>query len=274
MKSLLRNQDMLRQRGVAIPGPGRYRPLLRDTLNAMHRQPASPEAREVLLDAILDDASAERVILSNPNFFRTAGTALQAGRLYPDAAVRMNHMAALFPEDEIEIFLALRNPATFLPILYDVALDRSDEGFWGEADVLDVRWSDLIEDIRQAVPDMPVTVWCNEDAPLIWARIIREMAGLEAGEKIVGGFDLLATIMHKEGMQRFRAYIDSRPEMTESQKHRVMIAFLDKFALDDEVEEELDMPDWTEELVEEITTAYDEDIQRIEAMPGVKVLSP
>ena len=141
MKSILRNKEMLRARGMAVPGPGRYRTLMRDTLNALHRQAPSENAREILLDAILDEEPAERVLLSDPNFFRTPGTAVQAGRLYPAAASRMAHMAALFPEDEIEIFIAMRNPAALLPIFHGVSLDPSEGAFWGGRAPQEIRWS-------------------------------------------------------------------------------------------------------------------------------------
>ena len=58
------------------------------------------------------------------------------------------------------------------------------------------------------------------------------------------------------------------------QKRRVIAAFLDKFALDEEIEEELDMPGWTEELVAELTEVYDEDVLAIQRIPGVTVLTP
>jgi len=274
MKSILRNKEMLRTRGMAVPGPGRYRTLMRDTLNALHRQAPSENAREILLDAILDEEPAERVLLSDPNFFRTPGTAVQAGRLYPAAASRMAHMAALFPEDEIEIFIAMRNPAALLPIFHGVSLDPSEGAFWGGRAPQEIRWSDTLHDIRAAVPDVPITVWCNEDMPLLWATIIRAICGLPEGEKIVGGFDLLSSIMSREGMQRFRAYIDSHPNMSEIQKRKVIAAFLDKFALEEEIEEELDMAGWTEELVEELTALYDEDMDLVAQLPGITFLSP
>lgn len=274
VKSLLRNQGMLRKKGVVVPGPANYRSLIRDTLNAMHRHAAAENAREILLDVLLDDAPADRVVLSDPNFYRTAGTAIEKGMLYPAAATRMMHMSNLFPDDDLEIFLGMRNPATLVPILHSVAADKTDAGFWGTRDVRDIRWSETIAQIKQAVPHVPITVWCNEDMPLIWSQIIREMAGLEFHEKISGGFDLLAAIMSKEGMQRFRAYLDSHPDMTEMQKRRVIAAFLDKFALEEEIEEELDMPGWTEALVDELTEQYDEDVLDIQRMPGVTVISP
>ena len=128
--------------------------------------------------------------------------------------------------------------------------------------------------IREAAPNVPITLWCNEDTPLIWAQIIRDLAGLEHGEKITGGFDLLSDIMSREGMRRFRAYLHEHQGMTEMQKRRVIAAFLDKFALEDALEEELDIPGWTDELVEELTEIYDEDVFHIQRMPGVQMITP
>jgi hypothetical protein len=42
-------------------------------------------------------------------------------------------------------------------------------------------------------------VGCNEDTPLLWPQIIREPAGLELGEEIIGEFDLLNEIMSRGG---------------------------------------------------------------------------
>ena len=274
LKCLLRNQEDFAKLGVKVPGPSTYRNLFRDTLNAMHKTAPSEVAREVLLDAVLDEAPAERVILSDANFLRSPATALQGGALYGAAPVRMMRMAQLFPQDEIRIFMALRNPATLVPILFEKAADQSDAAFWGERGPRDLRWSDTIRELRKVAPEVPLTLWCNEDAPLIWAQIIREMAGLAPDTKIKGGFDLLHSIMSPEGMQRFRGYLDTHPDMSEAQKRRVITAFLDKFALPEEIEEEIDMPGWTEELIEEMTALYDADVEEIRAMPGVTFLTP
>lgn len=274
LKCLLHNKDTFAKRGIAVPGPSSFRGLFRDTLNAMHKAPPGPEARDILLDAALDDASADRIVLSDPNFFRTPATAVMKGHLYPDAATRMMHMAQLFPDDDIEIFMAIRNPASLVPILFDKSMNQNDGPFWGTLTALDLRWSDTLGQIREAAPDIPITVWCNEDLPLIWSQVIREIAGLELHEKITGGFDLLAKIMSKEGMQRFRTYLDSHPDMSEIQKRRVIAAFLDKFAIDDEIEEELDMPGWTEELVDEMSDIYDDDMAIIQRIPGVTMITP
>ncbi|KEJ90155.1 hypothetical protein [Sulfitobacter donghicola] len=274
MKCLLRNADDFAARGVMVPGQSKYRGIMRETLNAMVSAPASEMARDVLMDAMLDEGEAERVILSDANFFRTPKTAVQEGMFYPAAPVRMMRMAQIFDQDDVEIFLGIRNPATLLPILYSKAEASNPADFWGSRDPRDILWSDTLDLLRQSVPDVPITVWCNEDTPLIWAHIIRQMAGLPDDQKIIGGFDLLSSIMSSEGMKRFRAYLKDHPVMTEHQKRRAIAAFLDKYALDDQVEEELDMPGWTEDLVDEMSDIYDNDVATIAALPGVRVLMP
>lgn len=274
IRCLLRNKDDFSKRGIAVPGPGKYRQLLRSTLRAMQSAPPDPSARDVLLDAILDEEAADRMLLSNAHFFGVARSAVQNGVLYPHAAERLANLQRLFPQDDLEVFMAIRNPATFLPLVLEKSPDQDIADLLGETDPRDVKWSELLTVLRQAAPGIPITVWCNEDTPLTWAQIIRDMAGLEHGQKIIGGFDLLKTIMSAEGMKRFRAYLHEHRNMTEMQKRRVIVAFLDKFALDDEIEEELDFPGWTTELVDEMTEIYDEDVQTIERIPGVQFISP
>ncbi|MFD2739959.1 hypothetical protein ACFSUD_10290 [Sulfitobacter aestuarii] len=274
VRSLLANSEALRERGVVMSRPGTYRSLFRDTLNAMHKTPASPEAREVLLDAVLGETRPERAILSDANFFRTPATAVREGVFYPAAGVRMARMAQLFPDDELEIYISIRNPATLLPILHRVAGDQSDEGFWGDRTPRDMRWSQTIATLREKAPEIPITLWCNEDSPLLWERLLREMTGVGPDVPLEGTYDLLEAIMSPEGMARFRSYIAGRPGLSETQRCRVIGAFLDKFGLEEEIEEELDMPGWDEALVQEMSEAYDADLLLIEQIPRVRLITP
>ncbi|MEM8578235.1 MAG: hypothetical protein AAGF60_10320 [Pseudomonadota bacterium] len=273
-RCLLRNKQDFSRRGVSVPGPSRYRKMMRDTMNALAETSPAPGARDVVLDAILDDEDADRVILSIPHFFAAPRGSLGFGQLYHKAAERMATAQALFPHDQIELFMAVRNPATFLPMLATQIPAEGLQSFFAQTDPLELRWSDTFKAIRAAAPQAAITVWCNEDTPLIWAQIIREMAGLEHGTKIVGGFDLLSEIMSAEGMARFRGYLKEHPNMTEMQKRRVIAAFLDKFAIEDEIEEEIDMPGWTDDLIEDLTDAYDEDVAEIARIPGVTLIAP
>ncbi|MDG1130284.1 MAG: hypothetical protein P8N68_14425 [Paracoccaceae bacterium] len=274
IKCMLKNNEAFGKLGVAVPGPSRYRRLLRDTLHAMSEGAPAPDAREVLLDAILEGDPPDRMILSNDNFFSVPKLAVGKGVFYPGAEVKLARLRALFPHDQIELCLALRNPATFLPAVFALAPDTDLLEFMNGSDPLNLRWSEMLGRIRHAVPDIKITVWCNEDTPLIWAHLIREMAGIAPNTKIIGGFDLLSEIMSPAGMKRFRAYLKAHPVMTEIQKRRVIAAFLDKFALDEEIVEEVDLPGWTDELITQVTELYEEDIFVIQRLPGVELIVP
>lgn len=273
-KTLLRNKADFAQRGVAIPGPGRYRPLLRETMTALHEAQPAPDARAVLLDAILDEADVDRVILSHVHIFGAPRACFREGRFYDLAPQRVAQLSQLFEGDTLELFIALRDPAAFLPALFAASPQDDMASFLRGASPFDIRWSDTLQEIRNAAPDVQVTAWCFEDMPLIWAEIIRELAGLDHGEKIIGGFDLLSQIMTKEGMQRFRAYLKSHADMSERQKRRVISAFLDKFVIDDEIEEELEAPGWTEYTVEALSEIYEDDINACARIPGVNFITP
>lgn len=274
IKCFLKNTEAFAARGTAVPGPSRYRRLIRDAVQAMADGDPAPDARAVLLEAIIDGDTPERMILSNDSFFGVPKLAVGKGVFYPGAEVKLARLCTLFAQDRIELTLALRNPATFVPAVFALAPDADLISFLDGADPRQLRWSELLGRIKTALPDLEVTVWCNEDTPLLWAHLIREMAGLEPNTKIIGGFDLLSEIMSKPGMQRFRAYLKAHPALNEIQKRRVIAAFLDKFALHDAIEEEVDLPGWTDHLIREMTELYEEDIFTIQRMPGITLITP
>lgn len=274
LKCLLRNKAQLARHGTAVPGPGKYRTLLKEAYKAMLNAPPAEDAREVLIDAILDEETADRLVLSNENFFGSQRYALDGNTLYPLAEERLDQTRQLFHLDRIELFLAIRNPASFLPLVLRKASAKRLHEVLSTTDPAALRWSDLLTRIRAALPEIPITVWCNEDTPLIWGQLLREMGGLDHGAPVEGELDLLAEIMSPDGMQRLKAYLAARPELTEIHRRRVYAAFLDKFAIDEAVEEELDLPGWTEELVDDLTERYDEDLLRIQRIPDVTLITP
>ena len=274
MKCLLRNNEIYARVGAVVPGPGKYRQLLRATLSSMRDHAPDPHARDVLMDAILDNEQADRVVLSNPHFFGVVNAALRHGHLYPAAAERMANLRRLFPYDDLEMFMAIRNPATFIPNAYRKSEDPSFAHFMDGVDPRDVHWSSMIDAIRDAAPDVPITVWCNEDTPMIWPQVLREIGGLEHDTPVEGGYDILKDIMSREGMARMEAYLAKYPDLTEMQRRRVVAAFLDKFAIPEALEEEIEVEGWTAALLDDLTERYDEDVARIKRTPGVTLIEP
>lgn len=276
LKSLAKNTEMFAERGISLPKPRSYRADMRSTLGEVQNAAQRDELRARFLDNLVDKSvkSPDRILMSHSNFFGVPKIAIRQNMIYPDAAERLLDFCNIFEQDEVEIFLAIRNPATFLPAMLGGTPCKSIDDLTNNSIPTALRWSELVTRIRAAVPQASLTVWCNEDTPLLWEELLREMAGLDATQPIEGGNDLLDEIMSKEGMSRYQSYIDSHPGMTEMQKRRVIAAFLDKFALDDELEEELDIPGWTEDFIDALTEIYDEDLYEMSRLPGVNLIMP
>lgn len=273
VKSLLKNVEVLSQEGVFVPGPSRYRSVIRTVLNRLGGTTPGPDAQDVLLEEILDNDDADRLVLSNDSFLGQAKWAFRNGFLYKNAGSNSEKIRQLFPDHDVEFFLAVRNPATYVPALHKLTKATEFSKLIAGMDPDTLVWSDVIRDIRTANPEAPITVWCNEDTPLIWPEVMHEVTGVDPQVQFMGGFDILGQIMAKEGMKRLRSYLGSHTPATEIQRRRVLSAFLDKYAIDDEVEEELDLPGWTPELIDHLTDVYDDDMIEIGRIPGVTLLT-
>lgn len=273
VSTLLANAARLAREGIVVPNPESYRALLRDTLTSTRGSGVSHETEETLLDAVMDRDQAERVVFSNASFLAMRQRALHEGQLYPTAGQKCQWMAALFPSHSVEFHLGIRNPATFLPALFQGEKAQDFAAFLGGADPLRLSWADLVRGIREAVPAAPITVWCDEDTPLIWPEVLRAVAGHARATRLDRVDDFLVPLMTPDGMKRMLSYLDSHPPQTEAQRRRIVAAFLDKYALEAEMEMELDLPGWDEAYVDRLTQHYEQDVLRIARVPGVTLIT-
>ena len=273
LKCLLKNRELLSEHGIVVPGPKRYRNLLRDTAIQLKGNTASRDTQALILDKIMEEDVAERMVLSWDSFLSLAPWALN-GTLYPDAGPRVRAFSQIFPEIEAEFHIAIRNPATFLPALLAKLPHKTYDEFIGKANIYQLHWSQVVQRIISLNPGATLTIWCDEDTPLIWHEVLRAVAGLPDDVLLEGENDLLASLMSGEGMTRLQSYLESHPPSSIMQRRKIVSAFLDKFALPDRIDAELVMPSWTDSTVVELTRLYDEDVYRIANMPGVTFIAP
>ncbi|WP_370161677.1 hypothetical protein [Limimaricola soesokkakensis] len=275
LKSVTKNQPTLAERGIRVPGPARYRRLLRETIQHLRGAAPEPGTRDVLVDAIIDHGeTTERLVLGNPAFICTPARICDAGCFHELAGFKARALATLFPDDWIELFLGIRNPASFLPACWEQTRGRAFEEFMADLDPRTILWSDVLARLREAAPNAQLTVWCDEDSALLWPELVRALAGMSPDSPVEGAHDLVDEIMRPEGAARLRAYLDKHPPANAAQHRRIVSAFLDKYARDDAVETVIDLPGWDAALVAELTAIYEADLKRIAAMEGVRFISP
>jgi hypothetical protein len=273
IRCLLKNRGVLGAQGIVVPPPSRYRTLLRDTAIQLKGTPATAENQAFVLEQIMAEDSAERLILGWDNFLSFPNWALQ-GKLYPAAGERVRAFSCVFPDIETEYFLALRNPATFVPAILASQPGKDYAGFMAGVDPRDLRWSEMIGRIQAANPDARLTIWCDEDTPLIWPEVLQAISGHASDAPLEGQYDVLEMIMSAAGLKRLRAYIDTKGPFTTERRRRAVTAFLDKFATPEAVDYTINVPQWTADIVSEMTETYLADCAAIAAMPGVTFIAP
>ena len=271
VRCLLKNRAALADQGIIIPSPTRYRKLMRDTAVQLKGHAASEETQAMLLEQIMDEDRADRLVLSWDSFLSFPAWVVR-DTFYSFAGERIRAFTQIFPEIEAEFHLALRNPATFLPALRKRIQERGHEDVRFETDPLHLRWSDAVRQILKHNPGVPLTVWCDEDAPLIWPEVLQTVSGHAPGTVLEDDDEILAMVLTEAGIARMRAYCAQHPPASVTQRRRIATAFLEKFARPDQIEITVDMPGWTDDLVADLTARYLEDVERIRRMPGVTVI--
>ena len=272
VRCLLKNRAVLADEGIVVPSPTRYRKLLRDTAVQLKGATANIETQALVLEEIMDEDVAERLILSWDSFLSFPQWVLR-GTMYAFAGERIRAFTQIFPQIEAEFHLAIRNPATFLPALYDKQKGKSHDEFLENTDPMTLRWSDVITQIVTQNPGVPLVIWADEDTPLIWPEVLQAVSGHADGTRLEDTDELLAGIMSPDGLVRMRNYLATHPPQSILQRRRIVSAFLDKFARPDRVEMEFEMPGWTPDMVAAMSEAYREDIERIKAIEGISFIS-
>lgn len=274
IRALLKNRGTLGAAGIVVPSPRSYRQLLPKIAKSLHGAPAGTETQQVILDAVMEAETAERLVFSHDCLLCYPVNAITKQGFYATAPQRIAAYSNLFPKAQTEFFLALRNPATLVPALIERVNDGTYATVMGDQSPHSLRWAPVIRSILAAVPGISLTIWCNEDTPLLWPEILRAVAGLGPEAALDGDFDLLAAIMTDEGLVKLKAYLETHPPASADQRRRATTAFLEKYARPEEIEVEVDLPGWSADLVAALTAAYEEDCAEIADMDEVNFLTP
>jgi hypothetical protein len=271
VRCLLKNRAVLAEQGIIVPSPTRYRKLMRNAAVGLRGESASAETQALILDQIMEEAEAERLILSWDSFLSFPAWVMQ-GSLYDFAGQRINAFTSIFPDIEAEFHLGIRNPATFLPALREKVSSKGHEDILASSDPMAVQWSAVVEQILELNPGVSLTVWCDEETPLIWPEVLQAVSGHAPGTELVDDDEILSMIMADIGMARMKAYCAEHPPQSVLQRRRIVTAFLERFARPERVEVEIDIPGWNADYVAELTRRYLEDVERIRIMDGVTFL--
>lgn len=274
VRCLLRNRTILAEQGIAAPNPSQYRQQLLVLTQEMRDQPTSVETQDTLLDGLLEADEVRRTVFSVENLLAQPNWVIDDGRFYPDAGHRVAGFCHLFPAASVHLYLAIRNPATFLPALAQPPRGDRIEAALKGLDPATLRWSDVIARIQEAAPDVPITVWCDEDTALLWPEVLRAVTDITPETNLVGWMAWYWDLITPKSHEAMRRYFDKNPITDDLHRRRILSAMLEKFAKPESLEVETTLPGWNDAYVEVLSEIYEQDLDLIGSMPGVTLIEP
>lgn len=271
LKSILRNSQVLLEQGIAVPGPSKYRSLLRETIQGLDGVPPPSDTREILLDAIVEQENITRLVLCNDNFITVPKRVFDHGVFYPQTEAKIRGICDLFPHDDLSFFLGIRNPASWLQAVARTAGVTRLRDYLGLLPPLEITWSSVIKRIKRAAPDAPVYVWCTEDTPLIWEDLIRLQSGVSDDTKVTGRHDMISRVVTSQGREALKLLPSSADRI---ERHDTLATILETYGDEDLMEDEIDYPEIGQDLVDVLTKSYEADLAVIDAIDGVSLILP
>ena len=213
-QSIMAAEPALRDHSVAPVPPQVMRDHL-DPIAHMLRDGAQlPEARQAAQDFLQKQApGADRVVMMNENILGRTDpkSLLRARRLYPWAPRRLLWVVDLFPDHDIDIGLAIRNLATFLPSCWGENLFHKPyvdfDTYMGGIDPTDLSWARLLRRLRDTASRAQIFVWRYEDytalMPHLCDRILGDRAAVHVTplDKVMRLCFSAAAAAHLEAME-------------------------------------------------------------------------
>lgn len=270
LKTLLNNRDWLMQHGTDVITPNRHRGLFEEALMSLKGGPATAEMQQIMLDAVLHSDAPDRAIFSTPTFMGAPGRVVGQTGLYPQMGARAAALANLFPDHKAEFFLAIRNPAMLIAEVLPIFTGGGYHVLMQGRHPLDLRWRNPIQALLRAVPGRRVVIWCHEDVPLIWPEIARLVGNIPSDAPLMGGTMYLEEILGEAGMTRLKEALSVQDQLTVAQRRAISSDMIQNHALPAALEQVIDLPGWTQEVVDQVTDQYHKDVAEIAVLPGVE----
>lgn len=274
LRCLAKNRALLAKQGIDVPERANYRDLLLKLVASHPETPIAPDTDQLILDAVVENDDAKRVILSDPDLLAWQGGAVRSAHFYPAAPQRLAALRDCFKGHDVTLFVAIRNPASFLPALLDRVKRGQAEKILNSVQPEKLRWSAFAQALQSAWPEAKLTIWCDEDTPFIWHRLLQVVGGYTPDTPVTHSFEWFDEVMVPGGAAKLEHYLTAAPPVDDAHRQRVIGAFLDKFCDEAKIEVDVSVAGWSEEKVDLLSELYEEDVITLASMGGVTFIQP
>lgn len=275
-RDLFEDAEALAAHGVRVDTPDAYRKKLRKFADLYQGDTPTERQQSNIL-------SGDALDLGGLRFFSDVDTLAAPDHLYSDGAwfpragAYAGWLRALFPDASVRFLVATQDPAALL------AAARDDDDGAGHPDLSgdgadarpeDLSWVGLVAALRAACPEVPVTVWRDEDMHAVWPQVVQAATGLGAEAlRLPSAVKPLEAVMAAPGVERAQAFLDEHGETLAPEKTAdVLHVFRKYYGVDTPPAPEIELPGWNAARAADVAAQYAADLDRIARMDGVTLL--
>jgi hypothetical protein len=269
IRSLVPMADQMSREGICIPKPETYRDQITKKAHGAEGGAFMPLEQERLRQHIPEDAKT--VILSFNEIMGSSENIFKGGVVYKHATDRIEYLRSLFPNREMSLFFSAANPGSIMCAM----MNNGAMGPTARREAVKMRplWSDLIERIDEVHPDLPVTIWSNEDTPVTWPVVLRKVTGKRKGTTLGGGLVLAAALLDDAGKALFIQEAKVRAPKSERELMLFVNEFLNEYAQESARTFEVDLEGWDQATIDDFEILYDQDIDSCADFEQVTIIT-
>lgn len=182
--TFIRHRALLAEAGVQFERPDELRALIGSGRRAAAKMGALPSLRRARAMRRLArlDSGAGRLLISDENSLGRCAEIFETKRLYPTAGRQLKIWRRLAGARGAHIYLCVRDYGPFFSGAYvqsirAAAIHNPDEGDLAALAGLARRWTDVVKDLREALPGARIIAWAFEDYDRLRPRLLEMMTG-------------------------------------------------------------------------------------------------
>ncbi|MEJ6707244.1 MAG: hypothetical protein QNK92_00145 [Amylibacter sp.] len=267
------NRDLLEAHKILLPTEEAMEAAIWPAIHALRKNMADENTLPTMIEKLTEGKPYKKVLILRPSISGSPLRPIKDDIIYPRGSATIAHLIRLFGQDELRLFCALRNPASFLPSCYNVAYmndpNLSLQEFVTVSDPFAIRWSEYLHRVQGREAGVPLNVWTFEDYPYIWRSVAQSLAGLPNKEDLVATDVPFDQGMSLKGIGLMQEYLKKHPAETASQRNQVAQKFEDRFP---PIAREVIPDHWPKDLVGALSDSYDDDLYYIERMDNVRMI--
>ena len=279
--SLMKNQSTLARHNIAMPGRPRYEPQLLRYYDApaLRNHQILHDAGLSRLDLQMGVTHPTTLILGSSVYAGPLSAAIGGGGIFYDWADRIRTVRRLFPYGTVQCFMPLYHPtrliahvlrANGLRAFADYAALRGEPSLTP----FSLYWARTLARVLDLNPNLAITVWRDEDSPLLYERLMYATTGISPSVALNGRFDLLETITQARTKSILFHYFKQIPSQDLAHRQRVVALFLNQLCRSEVAYETLAIEDWSDAIYHQLDEQYETDFGRIRSLETVSVFQP